>query len=186
MTYLSFFYLYANFEHMKTLKICISILLFFTGIKCLVDRSQIAGIAFMILSLLVFPLISDKLPRLIPILNKKIARYVVYLSLLVIAGATLNVTPVNEVKKPREKAHKIFKVTHFPKQSIDDSEFWREYDPEVKVRIYNLINSKDCAGLQREFNIADSNMDMKLKRTGRGNTELMSFINDKMRELDCY
>ena len=49
-----------------------------------------------------------------------------------------------------------------------------------------MIGSKDCSGLQNEFNIAEDNSKSQLRRTGTGNAELMSFIDDNMRSIGCY
>ena len=69
---------------------------------------------------------------------------------------------------------------------MGDDDFWKNYDSMAKKRIYNLIVNKDCRGLQNEFNIADNNSKSQLRRTGTGNAELMSFIDKKMRSIDCY
>ena len=49
-----------------------------------------------------------------------------------------------------------------------------------------MIGSKVCSGLQNEFNIAEDNSKSQLRRTGTGNAELMSFIDDNMRSIGCY
>ena len=68
---------------------------------------------------------------------------------------------------------------------MDNSEFWNNYDRTVKLRIYKLIKNKDCQGLQNEFNTTYNNTDSQIARTGKGNSDLMDFIDDKMIELGC-
>ncbi len=70
---------------------------------------------------------------------------------------------------------------------IDNSSFWQEFDPIVKERVYKLIKEKDCEGLQKEFNITADNMD-RLQVNGKSatkNIDLMRFLEETMKELDC-
>ena len=50
-----------------------------------------------------------------------------------------------------------------------------------------MIKEKDCAGLQSEFNITADNMDrlQSAGKSGSRNLELMAFLEDKIKELDC-
>lgn len=75
-----------------------------------------------------------------------------------------------------------------PKMKMDNSAFWNEFDPIVKERIHKLIVNKDCAGLQQEFNITADNMDRIQNAGGSGsrNLKLLTFLEDKMKDLDCY
>ncbi|MCB0746484.1 MAG: hypothetical protein KDC90_03390 [Ignavibacteriae bacterium] len=75
-----------------------------------------------------------------------------------------------------------------PKMKMDNSAFWNEFDPIVKERIHKLIENKDCAGLQQEFNNTADNMDRIQNAGGSGsrNLKLLTFLEDKMKELDCY
>lgn len=78
-------------------------------------------------------------------------------------------------------------VTSSETDEVDNSDFWNEFDPIVKERVHKMIKEKDCAGLQSEFNITADNMD-KLQSTGKSgsrNLELMAFLEDKIKELDC-
>lgn len=66
-------------------------------------------------------------------------------------------------------------------------DFWNKFDPIVKERIYELIVSKDCKGLQKEFNIAADNMD-RVQSSGKSGgkfLDLMEFIIEKKEELHC-
>jgi len=67
-----------------------------------------------------------------------------------------------------------------------NASFWKNYDTEVKARILKMIGNKNCSALQNEFNIAENNSKSQLRRTGTGNAELMSFIDDNMRSIGCY
>ena len=82
----------------------------------------------------------------------------------------------------------IEEQSQLSKMEKDHSAFWKKFDPIVKKRVYDLIEQKDCAGLQDEFNIAADNMD-KLQVTGKSgsrNLELMDFLDNQMKKLDCY
>lgn len=70
----------------------------------------------------------------------------------------------------------------------DNSEFWGKFDPIVKVRVYKMIEEKDCFGLQNEFNTTADNMD-KLQSAGKSasrNIDLMNFLEEQMKEFDCH
>lgn len=70
---------------------------------------------------------------------------------------------------------------------LDNSKFWDEFDPLVKIRIYKMIEEKDCSDLQDEFNITADNMD-KLQSAGKSasrNIDLMHFLEEQMKEFDC-
>ncbi len=69
---------------------------------------------------------------------------------------------------------------------MNDKDLWDQYAPDVKTRIRLLIFNKDCEGLQNEFNTADKNNQMQLKRTGRTNADLMDFVDEQMRAIGCY
>lgn len=53
-------------------------------------------------------------------------------------------------------------------------------------RIDALASSKDCDGLQAEFNTADANGAATMSRTGHNNALLMGYIDSKMRAAGCY
>jgi hypothetical protein len=63
---------------------------------------------------------------------------------------------------------------------------WKNYHPEVKTRIESMISSKDCHGLQREFDAAYENSDAQRSRTGEGNSSLMSYIEEQKQAIGCY
>lgn len=63
---------------------------------------------------------------------------------------------------------------------------WSGYHPSVKERIDALAAARDCAGLQREHDVAWQNDDAQRARTGRGTADLMDYIDDKMRAAGCY
>ena len=60
--------------------------------------------------------------------------------------------------------------------------WWKNYDPALKQR----IDKSNCSQLQDEFNTAEANSDRQRARTGSGNLNLMSYIDDRMREKGCY
>jgi hypothetical protein len=89
-----------------------------------------------------------------------------------------------------EKSIVVTKKTEPQKLAIDldRSEFWDEFDPMVKERVYKMIDEKDCTGLQQEFNTTADVMD-KLQATGKSasrNLDLMDFLEEQMKKLDCH
>jgi len=80
---------------------------------------------------------------------------------------------------------KVYPNSKYLPDDYDDS-FWSNYDTMVNDRVLTMILLKDCKGLKEEFNIADANMDSQIARTGTGNTDLMSFIDENMKVLGCY
>jgi len=63
---------------------------------------------------------------------------------------------------------------------------WQDYDASVKTRIDELTEVGDCAALQAEFDVADANDDTTRARTGHGNAELMTYIDEALRLAGCY
>ncbi len=63
---------------------------------------------------------------------------------------------------------------------------WENHDPSVKIRIEQMASSRDCAGLQAEFDTAEANSDVQRARTGDGNADLMGYIDEKMASAGCY
>ena len=66
------------------------------------------------------------------------------------------------------------------------SMFGSKYSVTVAQRIDALVDAKDCAGLQAEFDAAERNNAATRTRTGSGTSDLMGYINDKMRSSGCY
>jgi hypothetical protein len=62
---------------------------------------------------------------------------------------------------------------------------WENYSPSVQTRIDELGANKDCAGLQGEFDTAEANNANQREGVGDGNTDLMSYIDDKLKEAGC-
>ena len=59
---------------------------------------------------------------------------------------------------------------------------WSNYDSSLKSR----IDYSDCDGLQLQFDNAEANSAQQRARTGTGNALLMSYIDSKMQEKNCY
>lgn len=53
---------------------------------------------------------------------------------------------------------------------------WSKYSPAVKTRIAKLDKAKDCKGLQKEFDSANSHQ----------STDLMSYLDTLMKQDGCY
>jgi hypothetical protein len=93
----------------------------------------------------------------------------------------------NEHQKAETKI-KTVKIKEKTPMELDDFGFWDKFDPIVKVRIYKMIQEKDCSGLQQEFNTTANNMD-KLQASGKGasrNLDLMDFLEEQMKDLECH
>ncbi len=63
---------------------------------------------------------------------------------------------------------------------------WDNYHPNVKVRLDALVATKDCQGLQAQFDAAERNSDAQRLRTGEGNYNLMAYTDEQMRKIGCY
>lgn len=63
---------------------------------------------------------------------------------------------------------------------------WQNYDPSVKQRIDDAAARKVCDELQHEFDVADANNAIQRNRTGDGNTDLMEYVDAKMKSAGCY
>jgi hypothetical protein len=63
---------------------------------------------------------------------------------------------------------------------------WSIYSSDLKIRIDNYANQKDCKNLQKEFDIAFENSDGTLKRTGTtNNSALMNYIDFQLEKCNC-
>jgi hypothetical protein len=63
---------------------------------------------------------------------------------------------------------------------------WEDYNASLKGQIDSLARSRDCAGLQAQFDAADANHAATPARTGHNNAELMKYIDGKMSAAGCY
>ena len=123
---------------------------------------------------------------------KKVKYVLIGIIALGVIGAILKPKKkeIDSNKIATEKIEKAPKKTEQEKKLIDldNSKFWDEFDPVVKIRIYKMIEEKNCSGLQDEFNTTADNMD-KLQSAGKSasrNIDLMDFLEDKMKDLDCH
>lgn len=180
---------------MKKIKLALAIIVIIAALGTIINRSFFGGLLMLILGVALLPIVSSELTSRIGFWNKKSFRYAFYIFLLLLSTGIINknglpknkkedsvVTETNITKRDVEK-------TESKKQPIelDHSEFWDEFDPIVKQRVYKMIQEKDCTGLQKEFNITADNMD-RLQASGKSgsrNLKLMEFLEDKMKELDC-
>lgn len=81
--------------------------------------------------------------------------------------------------------------TNYPKSKylpqMEKCKVWDKYDPIVKDRIELMIFNKDCRGLQEEFNTTAENSE-RIQASGRTadrNLDLMEFLDEQMRALNC-
>lgn len=63
---------------------------------------------------------------------------------------------------------------------------WKDYEPALQTKIDAMAVAKDCTGLQAQFNtIGATNLAVR-NRTGHGNVEILSYIDQKEREASCF
>jgi len=62
---------------------------------------------------------------------------------------------------------------------------WENYSPTVKTSIDEMIASKDCAGLQSQFDISYANNTAQRNRVGDGNSDLMEYIQNGLSTSGC-
>lgn len=63
---------------------------------------------------------------------------------------------------------------------------WGDYAATLRSKIDGMGASKDCTGLQAEFDAADRNNAATMSRTGHNNAQLMGYIDTTMRTAGCY
>lgn len=173
---------------MKKIKYGLGVILIIAGLGGLVKNSLVAGLLLIILGILFFPQISDRITNSFKIWENKFVRYATYIFLFLVAGSLMKKTETEPLKVPDKGEVQALELNNEPKIKMDDSEFWKKFDPIVKQRIYQMIKDKDCASLQQEFNTTADNMD-RLQKAGKSasrNVDLMNFLDQEMKELDCY
>jgi len=153
------------------------------------------GTMLLVLGTLLLPPISNLLSRNVRLWNSKGTRYISYAVILLFVGAMTKkpYKAVNAISTEVEINHKANNqpnviIQNDDKIEMDNSDFWNDFDPIVKERIYNLIKAKDCHGLQEEFNITADNMErlQATRKSGSRNLDLMGFLEDEMKKLECY
>ena len=114
---------------MKVAKYILGILFIITGLGVITQKSIITGIAFVILGVVLLPKVSDKLKEKVSFWQNKIVRYVSYIVLFTIAGAT--VPKSAEISSPKEE--------NKPKIVIKTEENAREQEPATAQKEEPLI-----------------------------------------------
>jgi PBP1b-binding outer membrane lipoprotein LpoB len=102
------------------------------------------------------------------IVKTKIAA-IILMSGLVLAGCS---SPTTETPEPEEIERAIVP--------------WEDYAPEVKIRLDEMMEAKDCSGLQAQFDISYANNDATMSRTGHNNADLMRYTDEAMQIAGCY
>lgn len=95
---------------MKVAKYILGILLIITGLGVITQKSIIAGIAFVILGVVLLPTVSDKLKENVSFWQNKIVRYVSYIVLFTIAGATVPKSAETSSSKEENKPKIVIKT----------------------------------------------------------------------------
>ena len=114
---------------MKVAKYILGILFIITGLGVITQKSIIAGIAFALLGIVLLPKVSDKLKENVSFWQNKIVRYVSYIVLFTIAGATVPKSPETPSSKEENK----------PKIVIKTEENAREQEPATAQKEEPLI-----------------------------------------------
>ena len=114
---------------MKVAKYILGILFIITGLGVITQKSIIAGIAFALLGIVLLPKVSDKLKENVSFWQTKIVRYISYIILFTIAGAT--VPKSAETSSPKEE--------NKPKIVIKTEENAREQEPATAQKEEPLI-----------------------------------------------
>jgi len=186
---------------MTVIKYLFGIIFILSGMRGLFTGSVIAGTLLIILGIVILPPISTELSHKLKFWNNRTYRYGLYFIFLLCIGVTIekprkkienpvSVANMSLNTNPEAKVKSYTKTANLQKEEIDidNSSFWKEFDPIVKERVYKLIKEKDCEGLQKEFDLTADNMD-KLQANGKSGTrnlELMSFLENTMKELNCH
>ena len=95
---------------MKVAKYILGILFIITGLGVITQKSIITGIAFVILGVVLLPTVSDKLKENVSFWQNKIVRYVSYIVLFTIAGATVPKSPKTSSSKEENKPKIVIKT----------------------------------------------------------------------------
>ena len=114
---------------MKVAKYILGILFIITGLGVITQKSIIAGIAFALLGIVLLPKVSDKLKENVSFWQNKIVRYISYIILFTIAGAT--VPKSAETSSPKEE--------NKPKIVIKREENTTEQEPATAQKEEPLI-----------------------------------------------
>ena len=95
---------------MKVAKYILGILFIITGLGVITQKSIIAGIAFALLGIVLLPTVSDKLKENVSFWQNKIVRYVSYIVLFTIAGATVPKSAETSSSKEENKPKVVIKT----------------------------------------------------------------------------
>ena len=95
---------------MKVAKYILGILFIITGLGVITQKSIITGIAFALLGVVLLPTVSDKLKENVSFWQNKIVRYVSYIVLFTIAGATVPKSPKTSSSKEENKPKIVIKT----------------------------------------------------------------------------
>ena len=95
---------------MKVAKYILAILFIITGLGIITQKSIITGIAFALLGVVLLPTVSDKLKENVSFWQNKIVRYVSYIVLFTIAGATVPKSAETSSSKEENKPKIVIKT----------------------------------------------------------------------------
>lgn len=194
---------------MKVVKYILSIFFIIGSLGFIFKGDLLAGLFTLFLGAILLPPISYNIKKHMVLFQNRIIRYGIYIGLFLIGGAFVSENDTNvitskedvhkveptinevEIKKEKEQTTKREKLSDQNREFnkiMGNDDFWNKYDPLVKRRIYKLIVEKNCQGLQKEYNVGANLMEKKQNsgKSASKELELISFLDDKMREIDCY
>lgn len=177
---------------MKTVKYVLGFFLILGGLGGIFKSSIIGGLLFLSLGVILLPPVSLLIAERLAIWKNRYLRYGLYVGISLIASSTVRKSEMIVSQESQISKYKIVKnetdIKIKEPMDLDNSKFWNEFDPTVKQRVYKMIEEKDCTGLQQEFNVTAENMD-RLQASGKRasrNLDLMDFLEEQMKELDCH
>jgi len=137
---------------MKVAKYILGILFIITGLRVITQKSIIAGIAFALLGVILLPKVSDKLKENVSFWQNKIVRYVSYIVLFTIAGATVPKSP--ETSSPKSDISKT--VLAEEENSKEKFNKQQAEEQDKKKKLLASFETCDFVG-QKSYIIPDFN-----------------------------
>ena len=139
---------------MKVAKYILGILFIITGLGVITQTSIITGIAFVILGVVLLPTVSDKLKENVSFWQNKIVRYVSYIVLFTIAGATVPKSP--ETPSPKSDISKTVLVEEENSKEKERLNKQQAEEQEKKKKLLASFETCDFVG-QKSYIIPDFN-----------------------------
>ena len=62
---------------------------------------------------------------------------------------------------------------------------WQNYAAEVKIRLDQMMDAKDCVGPKAQSKISESNNEATMNRVGHDNSKLIAYTNEALKIAGC-